>query len=253
MKGSISQRAEGSWTLRFDLGRDADGKRKQKVVTFRGTKREAERELTRLMKELHSGTFIEPTKLTTRDYLRRCLRDYAATNVSAKTLERYTEIVEQHLIPEFGHLPLPKLQPLHIQGYYTKALQSGRRDGKGGLSAQTVLHHHRVLHTELKHAVKWQLMARNPADAVDAPRPVRPQLKVLDEEGVARLLGAAERSRLYIPCMLAVGTGMRLGEILGLMWENVDLKAGTFRWAKLWSRPRTVLRSSTRRQQRAGG
>jgi integrase len=221
------QRADGSWTLRFDLGRDPTGKRKQKLVTFRGTKREAQRELTRILNELNTGAYVEPARLTVADYLRRWLADYAKTNVTAKTYERYAEIAEKHLISALGANPLPKLQPLQIQTYYGQALQSGRRDGKRSLSAQTVLHHHRLLHTALGQAVKGQLIARNPADAVEPPRPVPPEMQVLDEEGAVRLLELASGNRLYLPCLLAIGTGMRLGEILGLRWEDVDLRASS--------------------------
>lgn len=227
MKGSMTQRAPGSWTMRFDLGIAPDGKRKQKTVTFRGTKREAEREMTRLLNEFHNGTLVEPGRLTVGEYLRRWLTDYARGNVGVKTYERYAEIVEKHLIPALGHHPLAKLQPLQIQAYYTQALENGRRDGRGGLSAQTVLHHHRLLHAALKQAVKWQLLARNPTEAVEPPRPVHLEMQVLDEEGVVSLLAAAQGSRLYVPCLLAVGTGLRLGEILALRWEDLDLKAGT--------------------------
>ena len=147
-------------------------------------------------------------------------------NFAAKTFERYAEIVRIHLKPAFGYLRLPKLQPLHIQGYYSKALSEGRRDGKGGLSAQTVLHHHRVLHGALRQAVRWQLLPRNPADAVGPPRPVRKEMKALDEAGTVSLLKAAKSSRLHRPIFLAVTTGLRRGELLALRWTALDLARG---------------------------
>lgn len=155
------------------------------------------------------------------------MENYAKSNVAAKTFEGYTEFVRKHFTPALGHHPLAKLQPLHIQAYYTKALESGRRDGKGGLSARTVLHHHRVLREALQQAVKWQLLVRNPADAVEPPRPEQKQMAVLDEDQAKRLLTAAEGTRLHIPVLLAVTTGMRRGEILGLRWTDVDLTTGT--------------------------
>lgn len=97
----------------------------------------------------------------------------------------------------------------------------------GGLSAQTVLHHHRVLREALQQAVRWLLLARNPADAVEPPRAQRQEMRALDEQQTARLLGAAKVHRLYIPILLAVTTGMRRGEILSLRWQDVDLQAGT--------------------------
>jgi len=128
-------------------------------------------------------------------------------------------------------LPLVKLQPLHIQGAYSKALlDGGRKDGrKGGLSAQTVLHHHRVLREALKQAVRWQLVPRNAADAVEPPRPEYHEANALEESRTAWLLDAAEGTRLHIPILLAITTGMRRGEILAICWTDIDLDTGIAR------------------------
>lgn len=89
-----------------------------------------------------------------------------------RTLEGYRGIIEGHLIPNLGGIPLAQLQPQHIQAYLADRLARGRLDGRGaGLSARSVLHHHRVLSDALARAVKWGLVSRNPAKAVDPPRP----------------------------------------------------------------------------------
>src|SRR5579862_2348160 len=97
-RGHIKQRSEGSWTLWIELGRDENGKRRQKTITVRGTKREAQRELNRILHELDTGAFVEPSKMTVAQYLERWLADYAKTNVSAKTYEGYEEFIRIHLI-----------------------------------------------------------------------------------------------------------------------------------------------------------
>lgn len=145
-----------------------------------------------------------------------------------------------HLVPALGHHKLQRLQPLHIQAYYSQALQTGRLPRKRksaaaipeatatprSLSAQTVIHHHRVLREAFHQAVKWQLLVRNPLDAVEPPRPERREMCTLDQEGMARLLAATEGHPLYMPVLLAVTTGMRRGEILALRWQDVDMAAG---------------------------
>jgi len=229
MKGHIRQRSKGSWTIVLYLGRRPDGKPNQTWQTVRGTRRHAERELARLLHEVNIGGYVEPSRITVAEHLGRWLKDAARLKVQPKTFERYAEIVNQHLIPALGHHRLDKLLPLHIQSYYSDALTSGRKDGKGGLSAQTVLHHHRVLHSALRQAVRWQLVARNVADAVEPPRPKRSQPRVLDEEGTSRLVRAARGTPYAMPAMLAVATGLRRGELLALRWENVDFEAGTLR------------------------
>lgn len=226
MGGHLVKRGS-NWSIVLELGVDSTGKRRQRWISFKGTKREAERELTRLLNEVHTGTYVEPAKGPLKDFLERWLEDCARMKVAPKTFERYQEIVRNHLVPALGHFPLAKLQPADIQRSYRQALQSGRRDGKGGLSAMTVLHHHRVLRCALQQALRWGLLARNPADAVEPPRPERKEMAALDEWGTAHLLDVARGTRLYLPVLLAVTTGMRLGEILGLRWQDVDLQAGT--------------------------
>jgi integrase len=193
----------------------------------RGVKRDAQRELARLLHSLDTGGYVEPNRLTVGEYLRLWLDDYAKANVSAKTFERYEEIVRLHLTPGLGNLLLTKLHPLHIQELYSRALETGRCDKKGGLSTQTVLHHHRVLRQALQQAVRWRLLVANPADAVKPPRPKRKVVMPPSEEQTMKLLDAARTTRLYTPILLVLAAGMRRGEVLGLRWQDVDLKAGT--------------------------
>ena len=224
MRGHIRKRGARSWAVVLDLGRDHRGHRKQKWHTIQGTKSDAERELARLLHEINTGGYVAPTKMSVEDYLERWLSDGARSRVSPKTFERYTDIVRGHLVPRLGHIPLAKLTPLDIQGHYTWALTEGRRDGRGGLSKQSVVPHHRILNRALRQAVRWQLIARNPVDAVESPRPDTCPIRALNESETFLLLKAAENSRLYPVILLAVTTGMRRGELLALKWNAVDLE-----------------------------
>jgi integrase len=231
MRGHIRKRGERSWAVVVELDRDASGKRRQQWHTVRGTKDDAETKLTALLSDLDRDLYVAPTKLTVGDYLDRWL-EIKRPELGGKTFERYNGIVKLHLIPAFGRMLLSKLRPLTLREYYSHALQSGRLDGrKGGLSAQTVLHHHRVLHEALREAVQQGELARNVADAVKPPRPEDKEVEPLDEARCAWLLEMATGTRLYLPILLTICTGLRRGELLALTWDDVDLDAG---W--LWVR-----------------
>lgn len=225
MRGNITRRGDRSWRLKFEASeRDpATGKRQTRFITVRGTRKDAERELTRILHEIETGAFVEPSKMTLTKYLNHWLDNHAKNRVSAKTFQRYEEIAKKHLIPALGPTLLAKLTPLAIQEYYGKALAGGRRKGTGGLSAQTVMHHHRILSEALHQAVRWRLLHSNPCELVDPPRPVRRDMKTIDPEQTAKLLNAAAPLRIYVPVLLAATTGMRRGETLALRWKDVDL------------------------------
>lgn len=118
---------------------------------------------------------------------------------------------------------LNQLKPEHIQRYYTEKLASGRCDGKGTLSPRTVRHHHVTLHNALEKAVKWGLLSRNPADAVNSPRCHRPEWNILNKDDIHTVLEAAKKTPYYALFYVAIFTGMRRSEILALRWSDIDL------------------------------
>lgn len=217
MPGHLEKRHKGSWTIVIDLGRDPlTNKRKRLVRGFKGNKREAEKELARLINEYETGQYIEPSKIKLGQYLLRWLEDYGRPNLAPTTYYSYSKIMEKHIIPVLGNIILNKLQPMHLQQYYSQKLQT--------LSNRTVLYHHRVLKEALSHAVQWQLLSRNVADAVQAPKNKQKDIELPDLKNIDRLLNAAIEHRDYEIILCALFTGMRRGEILGLRWHDVDLK-----------------------------
>jgi integrase len=223
-KGHIRARGPGAWELKYDIGVDpATGQRMTRFKTVRGAKRDAQRELRAILTGIDGGTYTDPSKLTVGQWLSQWLEE-ARHVVARKTLERYREIVDRHLVPALGAIPLGKLQPVHVQAYYTQALTTGRRDGKGGLSAQTVVHHDRVLNVALKRARSLRLIASNPIEDVSRPRVERHEIEALEPDEAATLLTTARGTRMFPIIFLALATGLRRGEVLGLRWCDVDLE-----------------------------
>jgi integrase len=228
MKGHIYQRAKGSWTIVYDLPVDVvTGRRRQKSQTVRGTKRDAERVLREVLLSLERGSYVKPNKITLGELLRQWLRDYASMNTTERTQESYASIVGRHLIPGLGRISLVDLQAQNIQGYYAKKLSDGRADGKGGLSARSVVYHHRILSKALDYAVKMGLVVRNVAKVVEPPRVGRVTMQTLSPEEVSRFLDVARDTDYYVYFATLLYTGLRRGELLALRWRNLELGSGT--------------------------
>lgn len=222
MKGHLRERSPGKWAIVLDVVDPATGKKKRKWHSFRGTKREAQSECARLVTELKTGRYVEPTKQTVPAFLDEWL-DFIKPSVAPKTFERYGEICRKNLAPLLSDVTLAKLKTDRIDAAFSKALQEGRRDGKGGLSPRTVHHMRRVLIKALNQAVTWDRLAKNPAQASTPPKVERKSMLAYDAMQTAELMEAMRHTRMYIPVVLAVMCGLRRGEILALRWRNVEL------------------------------
>ena len=254
-QGHIRQRGKRSWELKFDLGRDAlTGKRLSRYVNFQGTKREAQAELNRLLNRKNEGTYVDPTKMSVAEYLEHWLSVDVDRRVAAKTATRYRGIVRHQIVPRLGNLPMRKLSAVHIEAAEADLQQhgyvKGRRKAGQGLTAQTVLHVHRTLSQALAHAVKTGVLFRNPAEQVKPPRPAGREIAILSKAEVATVL--KEAGWLYLPVLVAVTTGMRRGELLGLRWSDIDLKAARLTVNQSLERlnGRTVFKSPKTRTSR---
>jgi len=136
------------------------------------------------------------------------------------TYNMYRIVIYKHIIPMLGHIQLQKLTPQQVQAFYTKKLDEG-------LSFKRVRGFHSVLHSALENAVKWNLVGRNVCDLVTPPVPRRHEIQPLTQEQAQRLLKVAQNHKLEALLTVAITTGMRRGELLGLHWQDIDLRTGS--------------------------
>jgi integrase len=225
--GNITRRGAHSWRLKFEGGeRDPlTGKRQTRFVTVRGTKSQAQAKLRELLTEIDKGSFVEPSKLTIAEHVRARVTQWeAASVISAKTAERYRELVENQIVPHIGDKTLQKLKPADIENWHTALRTNGRKDGKGGVSARTIGHAHRVLSKALRQAARHDLVAKNVAAEEGAPKVDADEVVILTDDQIAELLTKLAGRAIYSRVIVALFTGARRGELLALRWSNTDLE-----------------------------
>jgi integrase len=217
-EGSIYQRADGRWCATYASGYASNGKRMRRTL-FGKTHEEVRNKLTKTLSTRLDRPEFEPSRLKLCDYLNRWLEDAARTTIRVTTYQSYRGVIKNHINERIGGVPLAKLSAAHIQALYADMEADG-------CSARVRQLTHAVLRRALKQAIRWSLLMWNPCDAVQPPRVPHVEMVVLQPQEVTILLEAAKSERLEALFVLAVTTGMRLGELLGLQWHNVDLQRG---------------------------
>lgn len=209
--------------VRIFLGRNSEtGKRNYRNHTVCGTKKDAQRYLTAVLRDRDLGTFAEPSSEPLGQYLDQWLQTAAKPKLKAKTFRDYENILPRYVRPALAQRPLAKVTPLDLQALYKEILERG-------LSARTVRYTHAVVRSALQQAVKWRLLASNSADAVELPKQSRKEIQVLSTEQTRALLKAAQKDRLGALFALAVTAGPRPSEYLALKWTDLDMQTGTVR------------------------
>jgi integrase len=226
-QGHIRRRGTHSWEIKFDLGTDPKtGKRLTRYHSFKGTRREAQARLIGLLATVGQGAYVEPNKTTVTDFVRTRVDQWeAAGDISARTAQRYRQLVENQIAPFIGSQMLQKLRPLDVEQWHTALRTSGKVRGEGGVAARTIGHAHRVLSKALRDAVKNGIVMRNVAAAEGVPKVVDGDMVIVRD--VPGLLAKLRGWRLGTAAIVALFTGMRLGEVLALRWNRIDVDTKT--------------------------
>lgn len=216
-EGSVYRRKDGRVVGEWE---DANG-RKRYITSKTMTKAEMKAAVRKKLAERDEGIVYDPEGLTVERYMDRWLESIK-DRIRASSFRPYEAIVRLHIKPEIGRAKLDKLSALQLETLYRRKLNAG-------LSARRVRYIHVTIRKALKDAVRLQLLSRNVADSATPPRQVRREIKPLSQEQMRLLLDAASGDKLECLYVLAISTGMRQGELLGLQWRDVDLDAGTLR------------------------
>ncbi len=230
--GSITKRGKRSFRIKVELPRDPEtGERRQHLETIRAwpdetvshARQRAKDRVVELLGELTRGEYVQSIDTTVEGYMRHWLD--APVGLNPKTIERYKQLAERQIYPHLGNIALQKLAEDHLQNWHGVLLARGGVDGRP-LSPQTVKHAHRLLHTALARAELGKLVLRNVASLVRPPKVPTKEVTSLTANQIGELLDGIRDHRLYAAAVVALGTGLRRGELLALRWRDVDLEAG---------------------------
>jgi integrase len=221
--GQVVPRGEKKWQIRIYLGADPNtGKRNYYNKTFHGGKKEAERWLAGALTRLAHNEPLDESDESLGAYLQRWLEDVAKQRIRERSLETYQFIIDHYIKPALGNKQLGMIKPAEIQSMFASL-------AKKGISASTLALVRAVLSGAFKQALRWQMIRLNPMTMIDPPKRKKPPIKALTAEQARNFLYELASDPNYLPLAFALGTGVRPGERSGVMWSDIDWRAGTVR------------------------
>ncbi|MHB1316055.1 MAG: site-specific integrase [Christensenellales bacterium] len=210
--------------VNMDYGKDDTGKRIKKTLSFK-TQSEARQALREFEADKTKGTLITPNRMTLKNWLNYWMENVIIPNRAQTTVYGYQNIINNHINPRFGEIPLQNISAQQIQQYYKEKM----RDLANPLSSNTVRKHHDLLYAALKLAVRQNIILKNPIDQVEPPRVKSIEKSFYTPEELSKLFNLVEGNRLEVTVKLAGYLGLRREEICGLKWENVDFTNQTIK------------------------
>ena len=237
MAGSIEKRGKDTYRLVVSCGYNLDGKPAKHTKTVHCTKKEAEIELAQFVTKVQSGMVADGKSMTFAEFTEIWKRDYGSKELAPTTYARYLGILNTRILPYFSKFKLDKIKPTDIMKFYDMLENDTQirrlKNNKGErltkpLSKKTILEHHRLLRAMLHKAVYWQLIVNNPAERVQPPKTRKPKRKYYDDEQCKILLENLETQEIKykVAIIITIFTGVRLGELMGLEWTDIDFRNG---------------------------
>jgi integrase len=221
-EGSIRKRSDGTWEARYTTGFDNKGKQIQKSV-YGKTRNEVAMKLTLALEKLSTGKYIDPSHMKFSEHLKNWL-ELKRNKIKPNTYDCYEQYIDLHIIPELGGIKLKNLKRKTIQDFYENKLIEGRLKDKGGLSSATIMKMHNIIHSALEKAVVDKIIASNPTKDAELPKSDEKERRVLSLDEQKVFITALAGDRLELAFLIEITTGMRLGEVLALTWDDIYLK-----------------------------
>jgi integrase len=229
-EGDITRhKKSGLYMARYTVETPTGKKRK---TVYGKTREEAHEKLIEALSNRNKWLIFEGENQTLSAYLDRWLNGSVKGSVKPSTYESYERMIRNHIKPALGHRKLKALAPDHVQYLYQSKLDADFAPG-------TVRLMHGILHKALDQAVRWGTVSRNVCKATTPPKPNPEEIHPLDAEQAKRVLEASRGNRLEALYVLAVTAGLRIGELLGLKWEDIDLGAGSLHVRRTKSQAKT--------------
>jgi integrase len=226
-EGSIFQRSDGLWVGAITVGY-REGRRIRKTF-YAATRAEVAKRLTDTLAKKQAGLPVKTERQTVGEFLDRWLEECVKLTVRPRTFRSYSDQIRLYIKPAIGHIQLTKLMPQDVQRFINQLTNTELKQGRLGepkrrLSGRVVCYIRTILKMALQRAVKWRLIAFNPAADVEVPKVEQRKVDPLSPEQARALLAAIQGDRLTALFMVIFGLGLRRGEALGLHWRDIDLK-----------------------------
>ncbi len=237
MAGSIEKRGKSTYRLVVSCGYNLYGKPAKHTKTVHFTKKEAEVELAKFVTKVQSGMIADGKSMTFAEFTKIWKRDYDSKELAPTTYARYLGILNTRILPYFSKFKLDKIKPIDIMKFYDmlendtqiRRLKNNKDERlTKPLSKKTILEHHRLLRAVLLKAVYWQLIVNNPAERVQPPKTRKPKRKYYYDEQCKILLENLETQEIKykVDIIITIFTGVRLGELMVLEWDDIDFRNG---------------------------
>lgn len=232
---------KGKWKIVIDTKDPATGERKRIIKRFTGRKPDAEDLMAEMLVEVKRDTYVAPSKTTVAEWLKEWLEVYKKNDVRLSTWERYETVIRLHITPEIGGLYLSELRPDYLQKLYNKKTEEG-------LSPSTVKSIHIVIRGALQKALTNRLIQYDPCVGLSLPKKKRSDSRAMTDEELNIFFAKPFSPQLRTLFVFLLGTGVRIGEALGLLWDDIYLEAGTVSINKglVWTKQKGVILQDTK-------